>query len=363
LRMRCVPWILACLSYPAFGQAPDVPFTVTWLQGTCVGCKVAADLGRVQWVSRNEAWGIGWSWGHPQGSGDYIVVHTVDAGKTWKELLDTWQHAGPPALSFLDASHGWFSCSNMYCTEAPGMEVRRTTDGGKHWNIITHEAAVLGMAFADERHGIAQAFDVGDPVVRTADGGQTWSRIEIPNLKKIEVVFLLSGRTAWVTDHEGDDLLLFRTIDGGQSWEGSRTSLPYDWPEVREILFVDQANGWIVLGRKQDDEIRLLGTTDGGRTWTPVSIPSVRSGTWIPAPDVLGFVSAKVGFVFSTEDEGQPSWDPKNRKVLFTTDGGARWQEYALPYSISRCQALGGDLVCSADRKGSHFGILRLHPK
>ena len=241
--------------------------------------------------------------------------------------------------------------------------MRRTTDGGKHWNIMTLKAAVLDMAFADERNGIAQAFDIGDPIVRTTDSGQTWSKIEIPHLKKVENIFLLSGQTAWVTDREGDDLLLFRTMDGGLSWEESRTSLPSDWPEVLEISFVDQSHGWIVLGHKLDDEVRIIGTVDGGRTWRPVPVPSVRSARWVPKPDVLGFVSDKVGFVFSTEGEGPPSWDPRNRKVLFTADGGVRWDKYALPYSVSRCQALEGDLICSADRRDSHFGILTLHPR
>ncbi len=83
----------------------------------------------------------------------------------------------------------------------------------------------------------------------------------------------------------------------------------------------------------------------------------------MPRSDVLGFVSPKTGFVFSTESEGPPSWDPKDRKVLFTADGGVHWRRFPLPYSVQRCQALQGDLLCSADQKGSHFGILRLHPK
>lgn len=360
----CLVW----LASRAFGQAPAEPFTVSWLQGKCVGCKIAAYLDRFQWVSRSEAWGIGWGSPPPY---NYVLVHTVDAGKTWRELSDTHQYAGPPTFSFLDPSHGWISCMNVYCAKETDEwgEVRRTSDAGKHWKLITQKAAVLNMAFSDEQHGIGQAFDVIDnPVVRTTDGGQTWSKIDIPHLKKVENIFLLSGRTAWAIDHDVNDLLIFRTIDGGQSWEESRTPLPSDLPEVFEISFVDQNHGWIVLGHKQlgpnpDDEVRLIGTTDGGRTWASVPVPLVRSGNWVPRPAVLGFVSDKVGFVFSTEGGGPPSWNPKSRKVLFTADGGAHWRKYALPFSVSSCQAFDGDLLCSADRKGSHFGVLTLHPK
>jgi hypothetical protein len=106
VKQRCALWIIACLCYRVSAQESDRPFTVTWVQGRCVGCKVATDLNRVQWVSRSEGWGIGWHFPPPgaQGSGDYVVVHTVDAGRTWRELPDTWQHAVPPAFWFLNAS-------------------------------------------------------------------------------------------------------------------------------------------------------------------------------------------------------------------------------------------------------------------
>ena len=366
LRGQCALWIVICLSVSALGQTSEPPFEVTWVRGKCIGCKVAADLDRIQWLSRDQAWAIGWSFPPPgaQGSGDYVLVRTGDAGRTWRELPDTWQHAGPPAFWFLNASIGWFSCFNAYCThDVAGAEVRRTIDAGSHWNIMTQKTAVFDMRFADELNGIAQAFDVGDPIVRTTDGGRTWSKVDPPHLKKAENVVLLSGQVAWVTDHEGEDLLIFRTTDGGRSFEESRTSLPSDWPIVREISFVDRNHGWIVLSHKQDDEVRLLQTTDGGRTWVPTAIPSVRSAIWEPQSDVLGFVSAQTGFVFSTETEGPPSWDPKDRKVLFTSDGGVHWRQSSLPYSVRRCQALLGDLLCSADQKDSHFGILTLHPK
>ena len=77
----------------------------------------------------------------------------------------------------------------------------------------------------------------------------------------------------------------------------------------------------------------------------------------------MRFVSDKVGFVFLTEDDDPQFRDLKRHNVLYTADGGARWQEYPLPYSVYSCQALGRDLICSADQKDSHFGILTLHPR
>jgi photosystem II stability/assembly factor-like uncharacterized protein len=352
----------ACLSYGLFAQSTSPPFEVSWSEGKCTHCKVAVDLAEVQWVNHNEAWAIGFGF-PPQGAGDYIVVHTVDAGRNWREVPHTWQHAGPPAFSFLDASHGWFSCWNVYCTkEIPGLEVRRTADGGRHWQIITQETAVLGMTFSDERNGIAHEFGVGDTggIVRTTDGGRTWAKVEIPDLKKVWTMDFPSGQIGWIADHEGADLLLFRTLDAGLHWKESRMSVPSDWPEVREISFIDQDHGWMVLKHSKGDEIRLLATKDGGGTWLPIAIPSVRNFAWWS--DIVKFLSDQVGFVFSTEDD-DGGGDVDRHAVLYTVDGGDHWKKVGLPYSVYSCEALGGSLVCSADRKGSHFGILRLTPK
>jgi photosystem II stability/assembly factor-like uncharacterized protein len=346
---------VACLSWRASGQSSNSPFSVTWLEGKCVRCKTAANLYDVHWISRQEAWGIGIG---RDGVHDYSIVHTTDSGKTWKELPNGRQYMGSPAVAFLDSAHGWYSCWNVPCG---GIESRtfRTVDGGRHWQMISNEG-VVAMAFADQDHGVGKAFGIDDTgdAVRTVDGGRTWSKIEIPHLKKIGNIIMLSGQIAWITDRDGADLMVFRTIDGGRSWQESRTSLPIGWPEVRQISFVDQDHGWIVLKRKQDAEIRLLATSDGGRAWRPVATPPVRNHNWWS--DVVGFVSESVGFVF--EDGDPETADYKRHEILYTADGGATWQRYSSPYSVNSCQMVDRDLICSADKE-SHFGVLTIHPR
>ena len=352
-----LPFGVMCLSYTAFGQPSDAPFTVNWTEGKCVRCKTAANLTDLLRVSRQEAWGIGIG---RDGVHDYSIVHTSDSGRTWKELPNSSEYMGSPALAFLDSAHGWYSCSNVPCGGIDSSRTFRTTDGGKHWQLISNEG-VVAMAFSDQDHGIGKAFGIDDTgdAVRTVDGGRKWSKIEIPHLKKIRNIVLLSGQIAWITDREGADLLLFRTIDGGRSWQESRTSLPVEWPDVRQISFVDQDYGWIVLMHKPDAEIRLLATSDGGRTWQALSTPPVHNYNWWA--DVVGFVSDKVGFIF--EDGDPETSDYKRHDILYTADGGATWQRYPSPYSDYSCQTLDRNLICSAHKEDSHFGLLTIRPR
>jgi photosystem II stability/assembly factor-like uncharacterized protein len=219
------------------------------------------------------------------------------------------------------------------------------------------------MAFSDEVHGIAHEFAAGNSggMVRTSDGGRHWTNLEIPHLRALDRSLFLSGQIAWVTDRDGGDLVLFRTTDGGSSWDEFRTTLPPGWPELREVSFLDRNHGWLVLKHKSDDQIRILATHDGGRTWYPLETPALRTTTWWP--DVVRFVTERTGFLFVTEDDSPQAKGFEGQSVLYTADGGFHWRKYPLPYSIFSCQAFEGDLLCSARSPHSRIGVLTLHPK
>ncbi len=363
MRPRVLLALAFCLAGCACRQA-GAPFKLTWTEGQCDWRQVATDLRDVQFVSRREAWGIVFSAPPPgaQGTGDYVVAHTTDAGRTWKEVPQSPQHAVAPSFWFVDSTHGWFGCWNVPCAVAE-TKLFRTTDAGGHWEQVSDRATALNMAFSDETHGLAHEFGAGDSggMVRTSDGGRHWAKVEIPNRQAIDRTVFLSGQIGWVSERDDAGVLLFRTVDGGNSWTESRAALPPDWPEVREISFLDRDHGWLVLKHKTDGQIRILATLDGGRAWSRLATPSLR--TTNPWPDVVRFVSARTGFIFVTEQANPKDEGWGEQKVLYTADGGEHWLKYPLPYSIDSCQAFEGDLLCSASSPHSRIGVLTLHPK
>jgi len=80
--------------------------------------------------------------------------------------------------------------------------------------------------------------------------------------------FLEDGQHAWVTavkpPYEPGTVVIFRTTDGGVTWERFDTVLA---GEPRQIDFVDANNGWLLTWPTN----RPLRTRDGGRTWSPQS--------------------------------------------------------------------------------------------
>ncbi|HPL30622.1 MAG TPA: hypothetical protein PLG21_21470, partial [Anaerolineae bacterium] len=163
------------------------------------------------------------------------------------------------AYTFADAAHGWL---------ALGAAILATSDGGATWQP---QAEALGrvkaMAFASTQVGWVET-EAGYLV--TADGGRSWQRAAskpadaAPRLPPPELVaagqgergypfcggqapfagayFALDGRTAWAfcTSSGGDHYTwrhLYRTGDGGQSWELLTDDPPYWRYGVPDLVF------------------------------------------------------------------------------------------------------------------------------
>lgn len=348
-------FVLAGVASIAYGQGKSDMigrFSLAWSEGKCVGCKTAFELGRIQFISRSEAWAVGCNYPPPgaNGAGDFIVVHTQDAGHTWREVAQTRQHAGdadgPPAFSFLDAARGWIAW--WHPADEPRMI--RTLDGGQHWQEVSQEFLQKVRFFDDSRGCGAEV----TKFLRTSDGGLSWTETEIPHVGFIDRMLFLTPDIGWIAGTDGKDFLVFRTTNGGRDWEESRTTPPTELAAVRDLFFLDHNRGWLITWHYNDSGTYLFSTVDGGRNWAPELDSSFQGkGKWA---GVARFVSDKNGFVF----EG----DKANRhSLIYTTDGGAHWHKQTLPHSVYDCHVFEGDLLCSSGDRQPGFRLLRLHPK
>jgi photosystem II stability/assembly factor-like uncharacterized protein len=194
----------------------------------------------------------------------------------------------------------------------------------------------------------------------TSDGGTTWSSKPIEARYPSAMVFL-NPDLGWVGSSVGeanvDRPRVLRTVDGGQTWSGG-TFPNGTHGDPFDLFFLDAQHGWMVLGNGgQDASTSLLQTTDGGRTWA--TLPD----TAFAGPDTyinsVRFLSDRIGFVFVDAVTETPAGDPltSDAAVLSTRDGGASWTRAALKAAVSSCQVVGGEVWCS-----SGMNILKLRP-
>ncbi len=116
----------------------------------------------------------------------------------------------------------------------------------------------------------------------------------------------------------GNDSILLRTTDGGDTWNSTFISaaaeVTGESEDLLSIVFQDAQNGWIT----GDDNV-LLATTDGGATWTNQRIILSDRGHDINDITVLGnghiIAVADLSQTIRSEDSGA-SWTVSDR----TTD-------------------------------------------
>jgi photosystem II stability/assembly factor-like uncharacterized protein len=170
-------------------------------------------------------------------------------------------------------------------------------------------------------------------LMRTIDAGQHWQDVT-PSVTMVhpnaEVgTDVLSADVAWLEiDAEPTAPQLFRTSNGGQSWQQMGTV-----PEGCSLQFLDVANGWCdtLQGAMGSMGVELYRTQDGGATWQLVSRTTgdgITPGTVDALPfgcdKQLTFTSANVAWASSFCAGGNPYLD-------ISTDGGARWRPVAPP--------------------------------
>jgi photosystem II stability/assembly factor-like uncharacterized protein len=221
------------------------------------------------------------------------ILCSRDGAKTWEQ-----RGAGKGeaffAVEFIDPQHGWIS--------GRGGIVLHTSDAGKSWN--RQETGVEESIFDLQFVNPAEGWAVGHfgTIIHTRDGGKTWERqylnrdlitgageegdafvvddsgsvflrdageerAEIPSEREIDPslngVYFRNVREGWVAGEFGT---IYRTRDGGESWEaqesGVRTS-------IFAVRFAGDGTGWAV-GPKGV----VLKTRDQGKNWIAILVPA-----------------------------------------------------------------------------------------
>jgi photosystem II stability/assembly factor-like uncharacterized protein len=183
------------------------------------------------------------------------VWKTTDAGRTWDNVSDGQFHSGSVgavavAPSDSNVIYAGMGSACIRGNVSPGDGIYRSIDAGKTWShsglddagqigsIRVHPGdpdrvwvAVLGHAFGpSEQRG----------VYRTADGGESWERVLFvsdragavdlaldPNNPRVLYAAIWQVvRKPWALTSGGEDSGLYRSVDGGETWEELTEGLP-----------------------------------------------------------------------------------------------------------------------------------------
>jgi photosystem II stability/assembly factor-like uncharacterized protein len=250
-----------------------------------------------------------------------VIINTTNGGQTWNETLIDQFRGKDTALNsihFVNPRVGWIVGATSVEEERPEGVMLKTTDAGASWAVskLPYKQVPTCVFFVDETTGWMGGVTVdtgeasvepaktqskkGSPgknlppsttpassdgeasdggpsdILTTTDGGRTWqSQRRIST--SITDIFFADPNTGWASGYKG---AIYNTTDGGRVWSQQRSELEfnehYTDPKdddskdfiVSGVHFFDAKNGLAGAGASEEDLGRIIGTSNGGQTWS-----------------------------------------------------------------------------------------------
>ncbi|MDX9752174.1 MAG: YCF48-related protein, partial [Flavobacteriales bacterium] len=214
-----------------------------------------------------------------------------------------------------------------YAADKPMGSIVRTVDGGHSWTrpYQNHFNDPMAVFMWDELRGIATG-ELG-LVVRTDDGFATTTVTTTPGNGNYRTVFFLNDTLGWVGTETGK---ILRSTDGGASWELMESGLAAS-NYITDIQFLDPDTGYASCLSS-----RVIKSVDGGQTWAVVGPMDIQ----LVVHDIH-FFDTQTGVGVGTTGN-----------VIRTTDGGTTWEQVPpfTTYTMLDLAAQGDVLVaCGAN--------------
>jgi len=210
--------------------------------------------------------------------------------------------------------------------------VCKSTDGGRHWNLLSSEFAVA--LAVDPRRPTRILIGAEAGVFMSTDGGTSWKPDGLTFVNSI-----------WIDPSQPDTLYasssstsprgFYRTLDGGSNW--SRLNLPISTIEL--VAFAVGPDGTVFIGFSSGG---IFLSRDRGESWTPDGqspppFSQLRSLVVDPTTPTTVYASTSSGLFRSADSGG--SWelrgggspsslaiDPTNSAVLYAGAQGGVWK-------------------------------------
>ncbi|MGO8946347.1 MAG: hypothetical protein ACLQUY_01530 [Ktedonobacterales bacterium] len=281
-----------------------------------------------------------WTWLSRYGGGSTTTLwHTTDGGAHWS--TSTVPTGAVGQLDFVDSLHGWLTATPFGAAagEFP-IDVWRTTDGGATWSQVASYpvvAGTTGLSFANATTGFAGGCPLGGSIggplnlCVTQDAGGSWAALTSPippgyvpgghlivgalglpvftsATAGVLEVTALSSPSGPVT------LYLYRTTDGGTSWQPgptlggtANTSVP-----VNSFPSSVLSTGEVFVAPTVSRQVTLYQLPLGATSWSKI-ITSGSSLSLLSGLTQVDFVNPMTGWAVTTAG------------LIGTADGGVTW--------------------------------------
>ena len=174
------------------------------------------------------------------------IYKSTNGGKSWVHLgLEETRHIGEIRIHPENSDIVYVAALGHAFGENPERGVYRTTDGGKHWDLILHQSTRAGA--------VDLSLDPTNPRILFASIWET-------------------NRNFWNLSSGGPDSGLFRSMDGGDSWQEVSTHPGFPQGMKGKIgVAVSPAKPGRIWALVEAEQAGLYRSEDGGDSWSLAS--------------------------------------------------------------------------------------------
>lgn len=313
---------------------------------------------RVVWV------GTGETWTRNSVSIGNGVYRSDDGGETWTHMgLPESERVNRILVHPKNGDVVYVCVPGKLWSDSADRGLYKTTDGGKTWSLIlkgpnlstgcsglTMDPSNPDRLYAglwDFRRkgwtfrsgGEGPAAGSGSGLFLTENGGTSWTRLDATNSKglppppwgRLDVEFAPSNPKIVYTVIEGTRSALFRSDDGGKTWEERDRSQGMVWrPFYFSNLVIDPTNA----DRVFKSGFFLIVSDDGGKSFSPISAATHADhhDVWINPKNPKHLLAGDDGGLWLSYDGGNKWWKSDNLPISqfyhVSVDGRDPYQVY-----------------------------------
>jgi photosystem II stability/assembly factor-like uncharacterized protein len=265
------------------------------------------------------------------GDGLYL---SRDAGKTWKHLgLDDSRHISDVIIHPTDENRFYVSVQGAQYGPSQSRGVYRTLDGGATWErtlyvnpttgassltMDPNNPLVLYAAMWDHQRfpWTMKSGGPGSGLYKSSDGGATWEQLKdgLPEIFGKAGISASGARPDLVyavIEAEGEKAGVYRSDDGGKKWRQvnkDRINITRSWYYME--IFADPQNAEIVYVLNAP----VTRSIDGGKTFQPLPTPhGDNHDLWIHPQDNQRMINANDGGA-NVSNNGGKSWSTQENQ-------------------------------------------------
>ena len=264
--------------------------------------------------------------------GDFQVMRTEDAGRSWTRELSGPSGGQSVFLKFFDGVTGYFALTG------PRPILYRTSDGGITWSAdpaLNPAAYALSWSFPDAAHGwLLVQGPKSNRLYRTADAGSSWLDLGVPVPAPDQAfrVSFASAASGWIDSLSGGPYL-YHSTDLGRTWTRLRLPAPAaGWPRAGQYLVAAQPTVKTGVVASVVNFAPPSGRSAAGGTilvYPPLTVRTFDGGS--PVTYTYGTSIDSMAGAGLAAPGSVASVQVPDEVELGSLDGGLTWSRLALP--------------------------------